>query len=318
MLLFSLACSADAEDAAAPDARATPEPPSTHADANTNDTDTNVPDASAPLEEGGADPTDASAAADVTAENPSVRFLTYNVGGLADFLSAGKPSVTTPQISPKLNPFDLVVVQEDFSYHDKLVAQISHEYVHVPGKASLPKVYGDGLALFSRLRILEANREEWGECHGLTGNKNDCLAKKGFVHLRIEIAPDVLLDVYDLHMDAGRDAGDVSARDQQTTQLASYIAAHSVDRPIVLAGDTNMKEGDEASLARLIELTGLRDVCRELACPQPYLHDRVLLRDANDLHLWASDWHIDESFVDAQGQPLSDHGAVAIDLHWRR
>lgn len=247
---------------------------------------------------------------------PLVHVLTYNVGGLADFISSGTPSQTTPQISPKLNPFDLVLVQEDFAHHDKLISQITHAYRHDPGRASFPKLYGDGLAVFSRRPIGETDREQWDDCNGTTGSKNDCLAEKGFVRLVVTLAPGVEIDVYDLHMDAGRGDDDAAARDEQTSQLAAYLNEHSAGRPVLVAGDTNMKEEDEASFARLLQLTQLRDVCRELSCPQPYLHDRVLLRDSSALRLHASNWHIDETFVNVEGQPLSDHGAIAVDLTW--
>ena len=40
--------------------------------------------------------------------------LTYNVAVLPDSLSSSHPSEYTPQISPLLNAYDVVVVQEDF------------------------------------------------------------------------------------------------------------------------------------------------------------------------------------------------------------
>ena len=52
--------------------------------------------------------------------------LTYNVAGLPEPLSGSQPSVNIPQISPLLNSYDLVLVQEDFWYHNELKAQINH------------------------------------------------------------------------------------------------------------------------------------------------------------------------------------------------
>jgi hypothetical protein len=68
----------------------------------------------------------------------TLKFVTYNVGGLADFISSGTPSQTTPQISPKLNAFDVVAVQEDFEFHDELISQLTFEFQVKPGKGSFP------------------------------------------------------------------------------------------------------------------------------------------------------------------------------------
>src|SRR5688572_5820705 len=44
----------------------------------------------------------------------TIRFLTYNVAGLPEGVSKSHPAANTPLMSPLLNDFDLVVVQEDF------------------------------------------------------------------------------------------------------------------------------------------------------------------------------------------------------------
>ena len=54
--------------------------------------------------------------------------LTYNVAGLPEPLSGSSPSVNTPQISPMLNAYELVLVQEDFWYHHELIAEVDHPY----------------------------------------------------------------------------------------------------------------------------------------------------------------------------------------------
>ena len=51
-------------------------------------------------------------------QSGSFTMLTYNVAGLPDGLNDDQnPEVNIPQMAPHLNPYDLVVVQEDFSYH---------------------------------------------------------------------------------------------------------------------------------------------------------------------------------------------------------
>ena len=121
----------------------------------------------------------------------TIKFVTYNVAGLADFISAGTPSQTTPLISPKLNPFDLVVVQEDFSYHAALVSQNRHPFVVAPRTAPLPKAYGDGLALLSRMATGAVDHDEWKTCNGTIDAGSDCLAAKGFMRVVVTVAPGV-------------------------------------------------------------------------------------------------------------------------------
>lgn len=54
--------------------------------------------------------------------------LTYNVAGLPEGLSSGKPATNTPLISPRLGAYDIVNVQEDFNYHAALYAGDNHPY----------------------------------------------------------------------------------------------------------------------------------------------------------------------------------------------
>ena len=48
--------------------------------------------------------------------NGSVRMLTYNVAGLPESLSGSTPSVNTQLISPKLNAYEIVNVQDSWTF----------------------------------------------------------------------------------------------------------------------------------------------------------------------------------------------------------
>ncbi|MET0594862.1 MAG: hypothetical protein ABW133_19330, partial [Polyangiaceae bacterium] len=65
--------------------------------------------------------------------------LTYNVAGLPEAFSGSQPATNTPLISPLLNDYDLVLVQEDWQtpnpnptgfsvYHDLLAASARHPH----------------------------------------------------------------------------------------------------------------------------------------------------------------------------------------------
>ena len=62
-------------------------------------------------------PTDTTATASADWEG-TVHALTYNVAGLPEALSGSNPEVNTQQIAPKLNSFDLVLLQETWKTPD--------------------------------------------------------------------------------------------------------------------------------------------------------------------------------------------------------
>ncbi len=111
------------------------------------------------------------------------------------------------------------------------------------------------------------SREAWRDCNGFVGDANDCPTAKGFAYARHELADGVEVDIYNLHFDAGRDPGDAAARRSQVGQLLEAFEARSAGRALLVAGDFNMKEDDEADLAQLLSDSGLIDACRSTACP---------------------------------------------------
>jgi len=245
----------------------------------------------------------------------TLQVLTYNVAGLPEGLSSSRPATNTPLISPKLNAFELVAAQEDFSYHPQLVSAVTHPYIHAPKPGSGVDL-GDGLAILSRRPLGSAEHVKWQACNGLLDAKNDCLTSKGFLRTTVELAPGVLVDLYVMHADAGRAAGDAMAREKQAKQLVDAIAASSAGRAVIVAGDTNMKDTDEAQLMLLLAGAGLTDACRALSCAEPYRYDRVMFRSSAAVTLTPTRWEVDLSFVDSAGAQLSDHEPVAVTLSW--
>lgn len=242
--------------------------------------------------------------------------LTYNVAGLPEPLSGSMPVEYTPMISPLLVAYDLVLVQEDFAYHEELVAAVDHPYQSDPKITGEGDPLGDGLNRLSRHPFGDHAREAWEVCYGQIDNGSDCLTMKGFSVARHELSAGVFVDVYNLHMDAGGSPEDLAAREAQTEQILATIAARSSGMALVVAGDTNMGASSEAILQTLLEGAGLRDACRELECGDDTRIDRIMLRDGDDVVLTPAAWRIDESFVTPRGEPLSDHEAVAIELSW--
>lgn len=237
--------------------------------------------------------------------------LSYNVAGVPFGLSRSDPGRNVPLISPLLNRFDLVLIQESFGYTRQLMSAATHPFRYGPPAG----IFNDGLALLSRAPTGAVARQRWRLCHGLLGAGSDCLASKGFSVTSLELARGAEVHVYNLHMDSGRDRLDHLARAAQAVQLLDELATRSAGAAVIVGGDTNLALAQDRAVERLLERGGLTDVCQALGCGEPRI-DRIFYRGSSELELRALSWKIDPSFVDSQGQPLSDHEAIAVRIRW--
>lgn len=245
-----------------------------------------------------------------------LRFLSYNVAGLPGFLSGSSPTQNTPQISPKLNTYDLVVAQEDFWYPAILAGGNNHAYKSVPMTGHRTLV-NDGLNRFSRSPFLLHQRTGWNDRHGVTGNANDALSSKGFSVAIHELAPGVEVHVWNHHADAGSSQGDLTARARNFDQMANAILSFSAGQALIIAGDTNLKDtrpSDVTVLSDFIGRLGLTDSARALGKGE--FIDRVFVRSSTNLTLTPVLWRHADEFVDSSGADLSDHPALNVDLDW--
>lgn len=245
--------------------------------------------------------------------------LTYNVAGLPQGISSSDPERFIPQISPKLNAYDLVLVQEDFSYHDLLEADVTLPHRSVP-KENPPlggtAFLGDGLNRFSTLAFEPVERTQWPACVGVLDSASDCLAEKGFSTTVTTLADGVELLVVNLHAEAGGGAEDRAARAEGFALLAQVLAEDP--RPLVVGGDTNLKplerEEDAATHQAFLDVTGLVEV--EQQDPERDHIDRFFVRSSEQLVLEPYDWAIATEMVDDEGNDLSDHPAIRTRFRW--
>ncbi|NIR52490.1 hypothetical protein GWO43_28250 [candidate division KSB1 bacterium] len=244
-------------------------------------------------------------------------FLTYNVAGLPQGISPSNPEKNTPLISPLLNKYDIALVQEDFFYHEELKAQARHPFQSESNNGPGQFDFGDGLNRFSMFPFEALRREQWSVCSGTDGN--DCLARKGFSVSETTLAPGVIVDIYNLHLDAGGGPEDFSARNMQVEQLLRTLNSRSSGKAIIVAGDTNFdtdnRQQDAELLQRLFTGASLTDACRFLSCGQEMV-DRVLFRGNGVIDLTPISWQIDPDFVDEEGNKLSDHFAIGVTFKW--
>ncbi len=285
-----------------------------------------------------------------SSSTPSGEFttLSYNVAGLPQEVSTVNPEDHIPLISPLLNDYDIVLTQEDFDwwqpsldaidfahYHERLRAQTDFPYrserhpgpeaVGLDWQTERPALFvGDGLGLLSRFPFDELRRIPWDTCGP---GAADCLAMKGFAMARVTLAPNVIVDVYTLHADAGGEDADNAARAAGFDQLAAYIEQNSAGHAIILGGDMNLHtepESDDAGNredARLwstfLERAGLIDVCDALDCADPTRIDKFAFRSAAGIALEPLSWRFEaEKFRDASGEDLSDHEPLKVEWRW--
>lgn len=322
--------------------------------------------------------------------------LTYNVAGLPEALSGSEPATNSPLISPLLDAYDVVLLQENWQdhlheqreaglvgdevpptmYHHLVVRDADHAYRSVPkphpyGVApdrapTGPPTISDGLNRLSRFPfddidpdtgLDDADHVAWRTCYGelyttlveeglgetglddvfddaglgainheTDGGAADCGAEKGFSVARTELAPGVVVDIYNLHADAGSHPRDIDARADNFAQLADYIAEHSAGLPIVLGGDTNLKidrpdrQTDAEVWRTFLDATGLTDVCEAVDCGEDdAVIDKFAFRSAGDVKLIAEDHTFERGrFTRGDGEPLSDHDPLAVRFRWVR
>ncbi|HEX3598297.1 MAG TPA: endonuclease/exonuclease/phosphatase family protein [Polyangiaceae bacterium] len=252
------------------------------------------------------------------AQQGSFTLLTYNVAGLPFLVSQSDPFHNMPRIGSLLNLYDVAVVQEDFAYHDDLNAGSKHAFRSPPLVLDEKVGIGDGLNVFSRFAFSSFERVTWQACNGRFSHGSDCLAPKGFTFESLELSPDVNVDLYDLHMDAGNTPGDVAARTEQAEQLLAFLEHRSAHNAVIVAGDTNMGRESEDVLQGFLKRAGLTDSCRALSCGRPRLIDRVMYRSSASVELRATQFIVDGRFVRDDGKDLSDHDAVGVVVHWAK
>jgi hypothetical protein len=280
--------------------------------------------------------------------------LTYNVAGLPQEISSENPTEHIPLISPLLEDYDVVLTQEDFdwwtplldgfdfvNYHTRLRADVTHEYrsARHPGPeaagldpATRPDLnVGDGQGLLSRFPFAGEARVACAGCFGgfdtSDGGAADCLAMKGFIHVRMTLADGAEVDVYGLHGEAGGTAEDQRLQVEDFDQLAAYIEENSAGRAVVLGGDTNLHtagnhpDGEGGADADIwdafLERTGLVDACATVDCPEPGSIDKVATRSGGGVTLEATSHAMPrERFRAPDGEDLSDHPPVVVDVAW--
>jgi endonuclease/exonuclease/phosphatase family metal-dependent hydrolase len=249
--------------------------------------------------------------------------LTYNVHGLPGIVTGDSTSGRIEQIAPMLNAFGFVGLQEDFvdDNHDVLDAASQHQTKlrfddRLEGEG---RYYGSGLAIFAQAALVDHHHEHFSDCHGTLDSSSDCLASKGFQIIRLELGPDATVDILNTHMEAGGGAEDNEARGSNLQQIVEGLETWSSGQALIVMGDTNLHPGDPAEqplIDALVSEVGLEDTCTATGCTETDHIDRIFYRSGGNVELSATGWTREESFVDDEGEDLSDHPAISARFSW--
>ncbi len=270
----------------------------------------------------------------------SVEFsvVTYNVQARPWFDDS---NYKFTHISPLLNPFDLVSIQECFKDYERLWDGTTHPVRIYHSRLKSPwKVVGSGLGILGRFPLEGVEAENFE----IVGDRQNWPASKGLLLARFRVGG-MPLDFYATHMEAGKKADAMWSRREQAEQLVRFVRRHSPPgHAVIFAGDFNMRpvredkgetplEGYRAGAETLVfdamtreqvfdavrmELA-LKSAVEELAGPVYNGVDHVLYRSGDGLRLTALDYrHDDPAFYGADGKPLSDHEPLIVQFRLER
>jgi endonuclease/exonuclease/phosphatase family metal-dependent hydrolase len=243
-----------------------------------------------------------------------IRVLTYNIHGLPGWIARDDPPARIPLILERAAGYDVVLLQEDFAYHDVVLANRKHPHVFRGNEGWAPLLEGSGLTIFSRFANGAAPiAEAYGVCNGYLRAANDCLGNKGFLMVRLTLPNGAELDVWNTHLDAGRSDADHAARVAQLDLLARAIEAEGEGRAVLVGGDLNLEwddARDRALLESFCDRLGLTVAARTPPDGWESHLDYLLLRSGGDVQAGRADGGKEPKMVDGVSTPLSDHPAI--------
>ena len=212
---------------------------------------------------------------------------TLNVDGLPQKLlvvnvnADGPGDAGTARIGKYLvkKGYDLVMMQEDFSYHGILSVWLEDDYKMDEWSGTLYVLDGprkvdflhlqnhryacDGLltAWKNDLQVTPAARTPWIQSFGKFSHALDEMVTKGFRRYEVTLRSGDRIVVYNMHMDAtdekdaaeGKAGPDHDARMAQWAQLKDDVLQHLDSRPIIITGDMNSLYGRDDVKGQFID-----------------------------------------------------------------
>jgi len=217
--------------------------------------------------------------------NEQFTIATLNVDGLPQKLlvvnlnTEGPGSAGTARIGKYLlkKGYDLVMMQEDFNYHDMLTVLLEDDYKFDEWSGDIGleghsidflhlqnhRFPCDGLMACWKndLTVAPAGRTPWLQNFGKFSHANDEIVTKGFRRYDVTLRGGDRIVVYNMHMDATLDedeaeenaAKDRDARLAQWGQLKDDVLQNLDSRPAIITGDLNSFYGRDDIKANFID-----------------------------------------------------------------
>ena len=262
-----------------------------------------------------------------TVEGGEFTVMTYNIAGLPTWINKMDTNRFYP-MGKALNPFDVVLVQEDFWYHNELLTHIDFPYKSTPRVNSwLEWVYlrlvNDGLNRFSKVPMTPVFRQPWEICHDYYrdgSNGSDCFAMKGFTFATHAFTADdgtvAEVDIYNLHMESAKTEQGRKIRDTQVSMLFEGINTLSKGQPVIVVGDFNFSMRNDPKLYERFQTEmSLTDSFTTLKRSAPGAIDRIFYRSSDTFTLTPLET-LKPDFRDENGKQLSDHRPEVIRFKW--
>jgi len=258
--------------------------------------------------------------AETRTNSTEINLLVYNTHGLHAFFSRDYPSKRFPQIGKLTEGYELLLFQEDFSYHQTLLESLAEKSIifRSDDTRSLPCFFcqGSGLTIISNFEAdwhLKNKEEAFKTCSGWLRGLNDCFASKGFQLLLLESSNGKRFFVLNTHLDAGRDTLDREARADQLQQILTTIQKETGGEALIIAGDLNLDWEDQEDRSLLKEFMndlGLINPGKRIQAERGWpILDYILYRNGNSTTLEVLEIGEDIAFQNDE-VPLSDHPAL--------
>lgn len=163
----------------------------------------------------------------------------------------------------KQKGYDMVMMQEDFNYHEELKSMLEDDYQQDEWSGDVGieghdidflhlqdlRFECDGLMAFwkKNFSVTVGGRTAWTDGYGKFSHAWDMMVTKGFRRYEVTTPNGTELVVYNMHMDAedrldgilGLAKEDRLARESQWTQLREHIMERLDSRPVIVVGDVN-------------------------------------------------------------------------------
>jgi len=238
--------------------------------------------------------------------------------------------------------YDLVMLQEDFNYHDVLSVFLEDDYkmdewsgdVEVAGHSidflhlQNHRFECDGLMACwkNNLQVTPSARTPWQQNFGKFSHALDEMVTKGFRRYEVTLKSGDRIVVYNMHMDAGddkdeaeqKDTKDKEARLAQWTQLKEDVLKNLDSRPIIIVGDMNSlysRDDVKGVFIDAINNSGrgtVADVCMELKKEADETVDKILyINPTMGTKIKPTAFSLDKEGYQNEGKPLGDHYPVA-------